>query len=664
MSLFRPDELMSVGEFFLSRYGREAPEPSEVHHWRLAETKQMLDSAPFCITNYFKIADKDGDLVNIHPFAGQAILSVCIESQRRAGLAQRVIECKPRQIGWTSWCLGEAVHNVLHPNRKSIVLVNDEDVADAKATVLGTMLNSLPGHMQPMRRIQNLSHLFLDNPNAKDRIGNPGLNSELQVTVPSGMRGTTPHLVIISEYAFMDDARKDEVNSGLLTGMGLRKSSSVIIDTTPNGYDQYYHPMMMEAAEENPRWVRKLETMVNATAADIFAGKYGQPDNLKSWVPAFSRWCIHDEYTTRNENPRGELPRITKADVGELLSDLGKNAKYGCEDELQLVEQGVSTYRLYWRRAKIDSIEQPSQELKLLIFKQEFADTISGAFINFNKSPFDRECLDTLVKAGRPPIASGILREDAVGRYGIDTTFHSDWQEVRLYAPPRSGEKYVIGVDTGVRYASLDSDAWVAQVLRLSDFVQVATYEARTDEHTFIEQLMALYRWYNNAFTIIELQGSGYSLVRKAIDAGLRNYYSWKRLDADNPEPTKYPGWETSLKNRAIMDNGMVELICHRNPYTNRPEPLITIRDIKTLNEIQTVRRQVTGAIKADSGHDDHYDALALCVAAVNDPWEGLGKYRGTEKEVEEEPKVDNFAMLRRQSTGLSRRREPDLATM
>jgi hypothetical protein len=663
--LFRPDELYSTGEFFRSKFGRDAPEQHEVHHWRLAETQQFLGSAPFAITNYFKIADKDGNLVSMEPFTGQAILSVCIESQRRQGYPQRVVEDKPRQIGWTSWCLGEALHNILHPNRKSIVLVNDEDVAAAKATILGTMVNGLPPHMQPMRRIQNMKHIVFENPNAAERIYNAGLNSELQITVPSGMRGTTPHLVIISEYAFMDDARKEEVNSGLLTGMGLRKESAVIIDTTANGFDDDYYPMMMEAAEENPRWVKRLETMVNVTAAEIFAGKYGQPDNLKTWVPAFSRWCIHDEYTTRNENPRGELPRIRKADLDELMSDLGKNPKYSCEEEMQYAEQGVSAFRLYWRRWKIDSIKQPSQELKLLIFRQEFPDTIAGSFVNYQKSPFDRECLDVVVKQGRDTPYKGILREDSIRGIYLDSTFHSDWQEMRLYAPPQQGEKYTMGVDTGVRYASKDADAWVAQVLRLSDYSVVATYEARVDEHTFREQLMYLYRWYNHAYTGIELQGSGFRIIRECIDSGMRNYYEWKRLDSDFPEPTKYPGWDTNQKTRPIMDDAMVELICHRDPMTNRPEPLITIRDIPTLNELQTVRRQATGAIKADSGHDDHYDALAIAVAIAGDPWTGLSKLRGRKKEEPVAEKVDNFAAFRRGSSSRrSRRNEPDIANL
>jgi hypothetical protein len=666
VSLYRPDELLSVRSFLREKFGRQYPEPDEVNAWRLAETKQMLTSAPFAITNYFYVADKDGELTNIKPFVGQAILSVCLESQRRRGYPQRVIEDKPRQIGWTTWCIGEVLHTALHKNRRAMILVNDDDIAKAKATVLATMVNGLPSHMQPKRRIQNLNHIFFDNPNPKERIYDPGLNSEIQITVPSGMRGSTPHIVIVSEYAFMDDERKEEVNSGLLTGMGLRKASCVIIDTTPNGYDDFYHPMMMRAVDANPKWIRRLENTIHITAEDVFAGKLGEPDNPKGWVPAFSTWFQHDEYQTRNENPRGELPRISKSELAEFIDDIGKDSKYDSGEEQEFHEKGVSPYRLYWRRWKIDSIEQPSQELKLLVFRQEFATTVEGSFVNYEKSPFDRECLDAVVRQGCEPRASGILREEG-GKIGIDTTFHSDWQDVRIYEGPGS-EPCSIGVDTGIRYASLESDAWVAQVLRGHDFKVMATYEARVDEHAFLEQLMLLYRWYNYAYTCVELQGSGYSLVRSLVDAGMKNYYSWKRMDAEMPEPTKYPGWETTIKTRPIMDNMLVETICHRDRITNRPAPLFICQDIPTLRELQHVKRQATGAIKADTGHDDHVDALALAMVAATDPWSGMSRVE--ERPAAQAERPNNFAAFARRwrggsgSFGGTSRNRPDLANL
>jgi hypothetical protein len=211
----------------------------------------------------------------------------------------------------------------------------------------------------------------------------------------------------------------------------------------------------------------------------------------------------------------------------------------------------------------------------------------------------------------------------------------------------------------------------VAQVLRARDFKVVATYEARVDEFTFCEQLMLLYEWYGYAYTCIELQASGYAVVRRMIDSGLRNFYQWKRLDVDFPQPgnTVYPGWETTGKTRPIMDDWLVSTICHRDPMTGKPEPTIIVPDLKTLSELQSVRRTVSGAIKNDNGHDDHCDALALAMIACSDPWSGINR---KPKEQTIEQRVSNFDALgprrwRSQGAIMAERRsrnQPDISCL
>lgn len=129
------------------------------------------------------------------------------------------------------------------------------------------------------------------------------------------------------------------------------------------------------------------------------------------------------------------------------------------------------------------------------------------------------------------------------------------------------------------------------------------------------------------------------------IDSGLRNYYQWKRLDVDFPEPGEkvYPGWETTVKTRGIMDDWLVSTVCHRDPMTGKPEPSVIIPDLKTLSELQSVRRTTSGAIKNDNGHDDHVDALALAMIAVSDPWSGIS--RKPKGEIEKKP-MSNFDAL------------------
>lgn len=664
-SLYAPDELLTPGAFLAKKFGTATPSSPEVFaQYRMAEVRQFYESPVYAISGYMKTADKAHNLVPLHPFVGQAILDTCVECQRRRGFPQRIVEVKPRQVGWTAWLLARALFNAMHFNRRSLVLVDDEDVADSYSARVGTMINALPLFLQPQRRIQNLKHVLFDNPNAKDRIENPGLNASLQITVPSPMRGIPPSFAIISEYAFMDPQRQLAVTAGLLPAIPLSEHTCVIIDTTPNGYDEFYYQTVMEAMESNEKWVRRIENAPDTlTAADVFAGALGEPDHPEhGYVLAFAPWRIHEEYTTKTkETPRGELRMPPKKTWAEFLEDVGQNPKYGCEDELELRERYKCTDgRLYWRRAKIDSYPMPTQELRLLTFRQEFALTVNSAFVESGKTPFDRECLNVVLAQEREPLARGIMRRGEKDVIGIDQTWSSPWQEVRIYAGPQSDEQYAMGIDTNNSYESMEADATVAQIVRFSDHKTVATYTARVPDHILREQLFMLYRFYNNPYYAVELKGSGVSLQRTLIEMGMRHVYYWKRLDADpdETEPTKYPGWETTSKTRPMMDATLIEYICHRDPATNRPAPLVTIPDAYTLRELTGITRTNSGSLKAKPGnHDDHVDALTIAWCIMRDPYGGFRtKHTGPTHEEKTE-----FDRLFRGMVS-PRRNRPDLA--
>jgi hypothetical protein len=626
-SLYRPDELMTTAEYLRHTFGKNATPSAETETaWQMAEMRQFLRSHHYAVSNYFVTRDElTNEMLPMRPFTGQAILSVCFTAQLRAGYARNIIEYKPRQCGWTSWNLGYACHNALMPNRGSLVLVDDEDVANKIATKVATMFNGLPPWMQPMRRIQNLKQFHFENPNPKDRIYSPGLNSSLQIAVPTSFRGDTPAFVLISEFAFMNDERKALVTEGLIPAMHMTEHVSLIIDTTPNGFDDYYHPMITEAMEDNPRWTKRLMTAKHLTAEQVLGGILGVPDRLERPVPAISFWHHHEGYATKDDGPRAELRKMTREQKGELESTLGQVKRYGGEEEKHLKEYWDLTLgQLFWRRRKIDMYKMPTPESRLLTFRQEFPSDIASGFVNYEHSPFDIECLEAFNAAMRPPKAEGIMRRTDSGEIVVDQTFRSDWQSVRIYEPPRPGEQYSMGVDTGIAYESLTSDATVAQIVRKRDQKLVATYEARAPEYILREQLQLLYQWYNHAYYAVETKGIGYALVRSMIDMGMANVYYWRRLDREDQEPTKFPGWDTNERTRPLMDELLVRIICNRDRETNAPDPLAIVPDRKTLQEIASLTRTSTGALKASSGHDDHVDALAIAYLIQEDPWGGF----------------------------------------
>jgi hypothetical protein len=628
MNLYTPEDLMTVEEFLRSKFGDSRPTKDTLAQWQYAELRQFARSPHFAVSNYFMTRDEiTNNLTRMRPFTGQAILSVCYEAQRRAGYARQIWEYKPRQCGWTSWDLGLAILNALQPNRSSLILVDDEDVGDKIATKVATMVNSIPDWMQPMRRLQSLKYIHFENPNPKERIYEPGLNSSLQIAVPTSFRGDTPPFVLISEFAFMNDQRKALVTEGLIPAMHMTEHVTLIVDTTPNGFDLYYEPKIREIMADNPKWTKRIMEARNLTAEQVLAGKLGVPDRLDRAVPAISFWHHHEGYTTRDDNPRGELRKMTREQIGELQSSIGQMNRYGNEEELHLQKYwNLSDGQLYWRRRKIDNSNAPTPEARLLSFHQEFPADIDSGFVNYERSPFDSECMDAVMRQGCVPKARGILRENDKGVIGVDQTFVSDWQEFRLYEPPRSNQMYSLGIDTQTNFESIESDATVCQVVRFSDQKVCATYEARVPAHTLMKQLWLIYLWYQHPYYAIETKGIGFALVRDCIDMGMTNCYYWRRYDKDHAEPTSFPGWDTNARTRPLMDEVLIKGICERNPETNRPMPGFICPDRSTLKQLQSLTRTQTGALKAQNGHDDCADALAIALYIQRDPWGGFVK--------------------------------------
>jgi hypothetical protein len=652
------------------KFGHDTPKPEEYEQFRYAETEAFDSSALFAMRNYFVIENKRGEFVKLNPWSGQLMLHVAIESQRKLARRQMVVEIKPRQIGWTSYLLGRGLWTALKPNMRASILVIEEKVADELSKKLATIYNQLPNHLRPMKRIDNLKFVVFDNPNNIDRQANPGLNSSVYIGVPSAQRGRTPHYVVASEYAFWDAAKQDEFMTGLVGAMPLDDSACVIIDTTPNGHDEGYEPLAMEAIERNPKWVKSWESKEVWTPEQIMQGALGQPDRPKGgYVPAFWPWFKHEQYTTKDESPFGELPKMDKKEWEETKSTLGKLSRYGNdEEELLTKHYGVSIPRIFWRRRKIDSYFTTSnikdERLRILVFSQEYASSWKDCFVDYYQSPFDSLALDYIKKHhGKLPSARGLLRKEG-SKIVLDTEWQSDHEELRVYAGPQTDERYVMGVDTQIAFDSDEADSTVAQVLRVRDRKIVATYEAKVPSYRLRNQLKLIYDWYNHPYYAIETEGIGYGLVRECIDLGMWNTYYWKRLDRDIPEDSKFPGWETNHKTRSIMEQALIECIAHRDG-NDRPDPLVRITDIPTIEELESLKRDSSGKLAAGSRkHDDHVFALMICLAIMREasfPYSTDLPENKRDKRVEQKREVNSLIKQWGSFGQTSDRNRPDL---
>lgn len=606
------------------------PEEIDDDDVKMALAAQALEWPIFMIRNSFHTVSKSHELVSIEPFKAQIVLDITCESQRRIGVAERVITIKYRQLGSTTWFLGRGMQKGLQPNNIIVVMVPDDEVAKTINKRVGDIYNNL-GWMTPMRRIENQKNVTFSNPDPRTRDFDKGLDSQIVIVVPGPLRGISPiSTLILSEFAHIGDTSNIDPTTmldGVLTGMSKGPETAVYIDTTPNGYDEDYWPMAKEAIDRNPKWVKSWLKIPFLSKKEIIEGALGLPDRPDvGWVPYFSPFTAHEEYTTRDYSPVAQRPRLTAERKRELEASLGKMSKYGNDEEIELIKKyGATLGTLAWRRYTIDNdIQGFDERQKLLTFRQEYAHSWESCFVDYGNSAFDPLGLEAISKMGREPTGRGLLRQGNEGgflRWYIDHNLY-EWDEMRFWAPSEGTEKYVIGVDLGWNFESLECDQTYAHVFRRRDRKQVAVYESRAPMHRVRECLYSLYRYYNNALIGVETKGPGKNLCYELWQMGVRNQYRWKRLDQEMPEETKWLGWETGPNTRPGMEGILMEEIAHRDP-SGEPMPGIILRDQKTIDQLRSLKRYPDngGKIKARSGsHDDAADGLMITLAVDRDP--------------------------------------------
>lgn len=607
--------------------GRELT-PAILEEIQLECDALYLDSPIFAMRNFYKTIDKQAEMVRMNPFSGQAALLATYYSQLRADVAQRIIEIKPRQVGWSTICLAIAFHRVQRFYFRALILVPDDTIKTDFMLRIGTFYDNLPKGMRAKKRLDNIGQLIFENADPKRREKEPGLSSSIHVAIPSAKRGGLSQFTVFSEFAHWPEHNIDveAVMEGVLKGQPLTSKSCIFIDTTPLGHDDYYEPMVEEAIDRNPEWVAKWDRAEPITTEMIKAGFLGTPDVIDEWVPIFWPWRWHEEYTSKDESPFGQLKKLTTKQRQHIITTLGKLELYGgAEEEMLHHKFQVSIPRLAWRRKKIAEAAGADWRYKLLTFKQEYAHTYKDCFQDYEFSPFDPLALSLLREGIKKPTSVGLLYEE-VGKFGVRRIFvdqrpDNEFHQVRFWAGPEGTEQYLIAVDQAGSWESEQCDKTVAQVLRRSDRKQVAVYEARVPPHIYYKQIYMLYRMFNDALLTIECNINPYA-VRALYEMGARNQFHYKREDQEIVEPTKYLGWYTNNYTRPDMENALIAAIGFRyEERPNEPAPQIILRDKKTIDEIETLKRNNAHHLKGSGRNkDDHAIAIMINCAVDNDP--------------------------------------------
>lgn len=484
---------------------------------------------PAFIEDKLYIQPKDGGICPLKINHGQWKLIRAFQEQWRQRKPVRIIVLKARQIGFSTIIQAINVwYMVRRRNVRSLVIAHEREASANLYEIFTRYLDHLEPEFRPMEASRNnaLLKVRFDNPDPRDRMRNPGLNSQFSVETaedPNAGRSGTYQFIHASEVAFWPH---ESTFTSLLQTIGDHPETVLILESTANGAKGAFYEMW-RAAER------------------------GESD----FMPIFVAWWEHPEYCDPS-NPEQEaaLQRVREALVSNApLPEEDVKFLELDEDELDLIRApyGITFGQLLWRRRTIRNRFRGNVEL----FKQEFPANPDEAFLFSGQPWFDTRQVIRIKEELRynPPEVKRYRVNEIQSEAARRPVLEEDpFGELWVWVPPVKGRQYVIGAD--VASGEIDGDADCAYVMDVETMEHCAELYGRWDTDTYARKLHWLGIWYNRALLGVELNGLGHAAVQT-----LERYTHYPNLYGEGwPQRTRIRqyGWSTTPRNRPfILDN-------------------------------------------------------------------------------------------------------------
>lgn len=197
------------------------------------------------------------------------------------------------------------------------------------------------------------------------------------------------------------------------------------------------------------------------------------------------------------------------------------------EERLLMKHKGLSDGQVAWRRQKIAKLKD--------LFYQEFPENDSDCWLGGDLNVFDG------------PTIRKYMRNISPGR--------TEGEGLTIWKDSIGGRNYIMGVDAAGGH--LKGDWSVCVVIDSRTCEHVATYRVREQPDLFGEAALRLARRYNNAFTAIEREAHGHTIIRIFLEHNYENLYYNRDYDVLVGVELPRPGWITSGKSKPIMIDTM-----------------------------------------------------------------------------------------------------------
>lgn len=402
------------------------------------------------IEKYIKIVNKESELVSLKFNYAQEMLYNTIKKLRQENKLIRIIILKARQLGLST--ATEAIffaNTVLGFNVKTGIITHKSDATSNLFKMNKIMFQNLPKKLKPSLLNDNQNALLFNNEQGT------GLNSEIKCMTAgsSGVgRSSTFKQLHMSEYAFWPGKKKD-IYLGLVQTVPSTSDSMIIIESTPNGYDDF-----------KDKW------------DDAVAGR-------SDFIPLFFPWFYNPDYRMNY-------------DGFELT-----------EEELELQKlYDLDFEQITWRRWCIKN----NCNNDIDAFKQEYPSNPEEAFLSTGKCLFDKVKVINRIQQLKKPLKTGYFEYDYNGIQISNIRFieSNSKKVVEIYELPKKGYPYVLGGDT----AGIGNDNFAGDVINNITGNQSATLEIELDEIEYTRQMYCLGMYYNEALIGIETNYSTYPI--------------------------------------------------------------------------------------------------------------------------------------------------------
>lgn len=204
---------------------RDANESVVMTPYRIRELRKCAKSPIYFIRNYVYINTKDNgmQLMKTYPFQDAAI--------KRFLKYRFNINKWSRQVGKSTVVRAYILwYAMFHKDKLVAMLANKLMLAKEQLQLLRESYVALPYWLQPGVKLWNKMSIQFSN----------GCRIMVAASSPDGIRGFSPNLLYLDEFAFLRPGMADEFMASVMPTISSGKTTRIIITSTPNGLNHFY----------------------------------------------------------------------------------------------------------------------------------------------------------------------------------------------------------------------------------------------------------------------------------------------------------------------------------------------------------------------------------------------------------------------------------------